>query len=95
MSELLFKYYSDVTKYNVCVSALVILLTQNIYFTVISFGTFGMVISLFIYKYYQNIEYYFYLNKGLSKKNMMINAFKINFVISVILLIILCSIHYM
>ena len=95
MSDLFFKYYSDVTRYNVYVSILILILTQNVYFTFISFGTFGMAISLLIYEYYQNIEYYFYLNKGLSKKNMIKNTFKINLIISVILLIILCSIHYL
>lgn len=95
MPELFFKYYSDITKYNICVSILVLILTQNVYFTVISFGTFGMAISVFIYKYYQNIEYYFYLNKGLSKKKIITRAFEINFIISIILLIILWIIHYL
>lgn len=95
MPELFFKYYSDITKYNICVSILVLILTQNVYFTVISFGTFGMAISVFIYKYYQNIEYYFYLNKGLSKKKIITRTFEINFIISIILLIILWIIHYL
>ncbi len=93
MSELFLKYYFDVTRYNVLISILVIILTGRLLAAIISFGTFGMVISLFVYRYYQNIEYYFYLNKGLSKKKIILNAFKINFVISLIFSIILWSIH--
>jgi len=93
MTELFLKYYYDLTKYNILISILVIILSQHLFAGVVSFGTFGMVISLFVYRYYQNIEYYFYLNGGLSKKKMILNAFKINFIISVILTIILWSIH--
>ena len=93
MSELFFKYYYDVTKYNIYISILVTIVTQRLYAGVISFGTFGMVGSFFVYRYYQNIEYYFYLNKGLSKKSIILSTFIINFVISIIFLIILWSIH--
>lgn len=93
MSELFFKYYYDVTRYNIIISILVIILSQRLFAGVISFGTFGMALSLYVYKYYQNIEYYFYLNGGLSKKSIILKAFKINFVISVIFSIILWSIH--
>lgn len=93
MSDLFFKYYRDITRYDILFSILVIILTQNIYAAVISFGTLGMVVSLILYKYYQNIEYYFYLNAGLSKKRIILETFKINFLISVILSIILWSIR--
>ena len=93
MTELFFKYYYDITKYNVLVSILVFILTQQLFAGVLSFGTFGMAISLALYRHYQNIEYYFYLNAGLSKKIMILNAFIINLVISIILSAILWIIH--
>ena len=93
MSELFLKYYYDVTKYNIYISILVIIFTQRLYAGVISFGTFGMVGSFFVYRYYQNIEYYFYLNAGLSKRGIILKTFKINFIISATLSIILWSIH--
>lgn len=93
MTEIYFKYYRDVTKYNLLFCMLVTILTQRIYAGVISFGTIGMVVSLFLYRYYQNIEYYFYLNAGLSKRGIILKTLKINFIISVIISIILWSIH--
>ena len=93
MTELFLKYYFDVTRYNLLFSFLVAILTQRLYAGVISFGTIGMIMSLIFYRHYQNIEYYFYLNAGLSKRGIILKTFKINFIISVILSIILWSIH--
>lgn len=93
MTELYFKYYCDLTKYNILFSVLVTILTQRVYAGVVSFGTIGMLVSLILYRYYQNIEYYFYLNAGLSKKAIILKSVKINFIISVIFSIILWSIH--
>jgi hypothetical protein len=71
----------------------IFILTHNMYATFISFGTIGLIISLFIYRYYQHIEYYFYLNAGLSKRGMIAKVFKINITISIILTIVLWGIH--
>jgi len=62
MTELFLKYYWDIAKYNLLFCILVQILTQNTYATVISYGTIGMAVSLFLYSYYHHIEYYFYLN---------------------------------
>ena len=81
MPELFLKYYFDVTKYNILVAFLVAFVSLNLRGGILSFGTFGMVISLFIYKYYKDIEYYFYLNAGLTKSRMMVGVFAVNFII--------------
>jgi hypothetical protein len=93
MTELFLKYYWDIAKYNLLFCILVNFLTQNSYAAVISFATIGMAVSLFLYSYFHNIEYYFYLNAGLSKKGIILKSFIINAIISLIILIILWSTH--
>ena len=93
MTELFLKYYWDVAKYNLLFCILVKIFTQNSYAAVISFGTIGMAVSLILFGYYHDIEYYFYLNAGLSKKAIILKSFTINAIISLIILIILWSIH--
>ena len=62
MNRLFFKYYFDITRINVLVSIII-----GIQHIAICFGTFGMLISFFIYHYYQREQYYFYLNFGFTK----------------------------
>lgn len=93
MADLYFKYYRDITRYDILFCILVLILTQRLLAAVILFGTFGTIISLMLYKYYQNIEYYFYLNGGLSKRGLILKTSKINAIISIILSIILWSIR--
>jgi uncharacterized MnhB-related membrane protein len=93
VTELYLKYYFDVSRYNLLFSILVIILTQNLLAAVVYFGTLGSVVSLALFRYHQNIEYYFYLNAGLSKKAIILKSFIINLVISVILAIIFWGIH--
>lgn len=80
MNRLFFKYYYDVTRINILVSIIIGL--QDI---AISFGSFGSLISFMIYRYYQNDQYYFYLNHGFTKKELMFKVFMINFTIAFIL----------
>jgi hypothetical protein len=93
MTELFLKYYWDIAKFNLLFCLLVVILTGNIYAAVISFGTIGMPVSLFLFRYYHNIEYYFYLNAGLSKKRIILRSFIINLIISLTILTILWSTH--
>jgi len=79
MNRLFFKYYYDITKINILVSILIGL--QDIG---ICFGTFGTLISFFVYRYFKNDQYYFYLNQGFTKKELMFKVFMINFTISFI-----------
>lgn len=92
MTELFFKYYYDLTKYNLIFCILVMLLTNRLAAVIVSFGTIGMLVALLVYRYYQNIEYYFYLNAGLTKKGIIARSFLINALISLLLLIFLWSI---
>jgi hypothetical protein len=68
------------------------LLTHRLAATIISFGSIGMLVALFIYRYYQNVEYYFYLNAGLTKKGIIVRSFLINALIATLLLLFLWSI---
>lgn len=92
MTELFFKYYYDLTRYNLLFCIVVMLLTQRLTAAIVSFGTIGMLVALLVYRYYQNIEYYFYLNAGLTKKGIIARSFLINVLVSLLLLIFLWSI---
>jgi hypothetical protein len=94
MSRLFLKYYFDVTKYNVVFCILFFILRPNIIEFIILFGTIGVVVSFMAYKYFQNIEYYFYANGGLSKTHLQLKTFIINLVASSIILVILWSTYY-
>ncbi|MDP9078268.1 MAG: hypothetical protein M3O71_12625 [Bacteroidota bacterium] len=56
--------------------------------TIIHFGTFGVLISFVAYKYFQNIEYYFYMNAGLSRRRLQLKTFIINLAMSSLILLI-------
>jgi hypothetical protein len=94
MSRLFFKYYLDVTKYNVVFCILFLIITPSIVEFIVLFGTVGVVASFMAYRYFQNIEYYFYINRGLSKTHLQLKTFLINMVASSVLLIILWSTYY-
>jgi hypothetical protein len=85
MNRLLLKYYYDITRINILVTILIGLLTDII----ICFGSFGILISFIIYRYYQNDQYYFYLNHGYTKTELMFKVFMINFTIALILFLII------
>ena len=80
MNRLFLKYYFDTTKFNIIFS--IVFGLQEI---AICFGTFGTLFSFLIYRYYQNDQYFFYLNHGFTKKELMVKVFMINFTISFIL----------
>ncbi len=90
MTALFFRYYVDVTKYNLFFCALYIIIRGNLIEGVILFATIGAPISFIIYKYFHNIEYYFYMNGGLSKKHLQLTTFIINLVFSSLILLIWC-----
>ncbi len=94
MSRLFFKYYFDVTKYNVVFCILFLIITPSFVEFIVLFGTIGIVASFMAYRYFQNIEYYFYLNCGLSKRSLQLKTFIINLATSSIMLITIWGIHY-
>lgn len=84
-----FKYYYDLTKYNLLTCLLALLLVQRIYIAIAGLGTFGMLASVMLYRYYHNRQYYFYRNAGLSKKHLLLKSWLINLSVSIILLCII------
>jgi hypothetical protein len=78
------KYYYDVTKYNIIFSTVAAILTEHLITGIVSFGTIGIFISLLVYKQFNDVEYYFYLNGGLSKKEMIFKLAIINLIIGLI-----------
>ena len=79
------KYYYDLTLYNFGFSVLIGLLI-GVNAAIVSFGTFGMLVGLMSYRYFQNNQYYFYYNLGLSKKALITTTWIINSTIAVSLL---------
>jgi len=75
------KYYYDVTKYNILVSVVIAILTEKLTAGIVSFATVSIFISFLIYRQFKNVEYYFYINGGLSKKEMILKTVLINFLI--------------
>jgi hypothetical protein len=79
------KYYYDLTLYNLGFSILIgLIIGENA--GIISFGTFGMLVGLMMYRYFQSNQYYFYYNLGLSKKALITTTWIINSTIAVFLL---------
>ena len=85
MSRLFFKYYIDITRINILVTLIFGLLTNFI----ICFGTFGILISFMVYRQFQNEQYYFYLNHGYTKTELITKVFAINLSIAVLLFVII------
>jgi len=94
MTELFFRYYRDVTKYNVLFTLFITVMSRSAFAIPVSFGVAGNIFSFFIYTHFQSIEYYFYLNGGLSKNRIILNTFLINFLLSFILFIVIWKINW-
>lgn len=80
------KYYYDLTRYNLGFSILIGLII-SIKAGILSFGTLGMMVALISYRYFQNNQYYFYYNLGLSKMALILGSWAINLLISILLLL--------
>ena len=80
------KYYYDLTLYNFGFSFLIGLII-GINAGIISFGTFGMLAGLLLYRYFQSNQYYFYYNLGLAKTTLIASTWIINSTIAVSLLL--------
>lgn len=85
MNRLFLKYYFDITRINILVSIFIGLFTNIL----ICFGTFGILISFVIFRYFQNEQYYFYLNQGYTKAELMIKVFIINLLIALFLFLLI------
>ena len=74
-----FRYFLDLAKYNILFSSLggwfgVSIGRPFTAFFLLSFVSAGFLASIGMYAYFQNDEYYFYHNKGLSKLALNISA---------------------
>jgi len=83
-----FKYYYDLTQYNLGFSILFGLI-RGINSGIVTFGTFGMLVGFISYRYFQNNQYYFYYNLGISKISLLTVTWLINLTISAFLLLII------
>ncbi len=86
---LFLKYYSDVNKFNLLISLIVLITGQSLPVSIISFCSVGMVASFIIYRYYYNIQYYFYANAGLSRNKLMLQVGAVNAILSTLILLII------
>ena len=89
MYRIFFRFYFDVTRYNAIFCIVYFLVMKNMLEAFLIFGIFGNVGAFLIYKYFQDVEYYFYLNWGLSKRFLIIKTFSINLMLSIIIIAVL------
>ena len=85
---LFLKYYTDVNKFNLLISLIVLMMGQSLPVSIISFCSIGMLAAFIAYRYYYNIQYYFYANAGLSKIKLMVQVAAINAILSTFILLI-------
>ena len=75
--QVLWQYYVDVSAYNLAVSFLVSLYT-SILWGMLLYVSFGYVIALGCYQYFQGSTYVFYRNWGWTKPGMILRLGVIN-----------------
>jgi hypothetical protein len=84
MNRAVWKYYLDLTKFNVAIS---LLLTSFVGPDggIFSFLTGGMILSLIAYSFFHGNEYYLYYNLGLTKVRLVLTSYLINVCVAVLL----------
>ena len=87
MQSMFLKYYRDTFLYNI-VFSIFIGIASNFF---ICFLTFGSLVSFIAYQYHKGHEYYFYLNYGYTKLELMTKAYLFNILFSFFLyILVLC-----
>jgi small-conductance mechanosensitive channel len=86
MSRAFWKFYIDLTKFNLGISFLVAFIA-SFWDGILMFATGGMVLSLLAYSYFHFNEYYLYYNSGLTKARLVLTSWVINIGISILLMI--------
>ncbi|TCN59106.1 hypothetical protein D0809_12190 [Flavobacterium circumlabens] len=84
MVKMIFKYYFDVNFFNLIYSFLLSLLFFNFYFMPIIFASIGTILGVLSFQYFYGNEYYFYHNKGFTKKRLNLIVLFLNVFISII-----------
>lgn len=82
---LFLKYYRDVNKVNVIVSLIILVWRQNLWTSVISYATIGLLASYLAFNYFHKLEYYFYANAGYSKNQLIVSTWGCNILLSSII----------
>ena len=75
------KYYWDVTVYNLIFS-LAVAIFHSWLWAFIVFGSYGIVIGLLAFGFLKNNEYYLYYNLGLTKRKLATSVLLINLMIT-------------
>ena len=91
MRKAIWKYYYDVTRYNIAFSIVLGFITLDPLKGAVSLATGGMIFSLYCYKQFQNNQYYFYYNLGLSKTRLISTTWGINFMLAFFISVILLT----
>ncbi|MEH6407785.1 MAG: hypothetical protein V7767_10920 [Leeuwenhoekiella sp.] len=84
----MWRYYLDVTKFNLAFSFLFALFFgaglgfKGVLYGLFVFGIFGTPIGLIGFNYFHKPEYYMYFNLGFTKSKLIITTWLINLVIA-------------
>lgn len=78
---MIFKYYIDASKFNLCFSIIIGMISPFSGF--MSFGTVGNLIGILCYNMFYQEQYYFYYNRGISKRQLISFLFKVNSTIAI------------
>lgn len=73
---MLFRYYIDVTKFNLLLSVVVGAISPFGGF--MTFGTIGNLVGILCYGMFYKEQYYFYYNRGITKRRLYATLFKVN-----------------
>ncbi len=89
--KLYWEFYKSVFLINLFLTLVTLKYNPN---TILINLCFVAIIIIHIYKeYYRANEYYFYYNKNISKLQLLAFCFGLNFIISIIILLILWNVH--
>ncbi|GAB3492286.1 hypothetical protein GCM10027341_06260 [Spirosoma knui] len=83
MTRAFWKFYTDLTKFNLGLSLLVTFVKSPVE-GILLFVTGGMLLSLIAYEYFHSHEYYLYHNLGLTRMRLIRKAWLLNLGISAI-----------
>ena len=88
MTRIFWKYYTDLTKFNLGLSLLIAFATSPVE-GVLLFLTGGMIISLIAYEYFHRDEYYLYHNLGFTRVRLALTSWLINIGLSLLIVAVL------
>lgn len=83
MTQALWKYYVDLTKFNFALS-LILAFVAGPSSGILLFLTGGMLLSLIAYSLFHGNEYYLYNNLGLTKMRLVLTSYLVNICIAVL-----------